>query len=174
MASSTELPSSMPNASAICDITLVQFYWIGINIPLAVILLLVATLCRCQFNPFKCCGRPKLVYPMNFLDGYSNRVPYVFAFLVTSNVIIDLLQLGPEEYLAQYSSTVRFFLWATIKYICIIIAGLVFYPLLACITYSNFLTDVLGLMFTCNWFAMYIYIYTLCPIGVSFRFTQCL
>nr|XP_054754101.1 stimulated by retinoic acid gene 6 protein-like [Lytechinus pictus] len=156
--------------SVSCDTTTVQAIWIGINIPVAIILLLIATFCRCRFNPFKCCGLPKLVYSMNFIDLYSNRLPYVFAFMVTSNVILNLLQLdlaSPEvqQYLVQYSSTVRFFLWALIKYMCIVIAGLVFYPLLVCITYSNFMTDVIGLLFTCNWFSMYIFIYTVCPVG---------
>ncbi|XP_063970339.1 stimulated by retinoic acid gene 6 protein-like [Lytechinus pictus] len=166
------LTTSMANGSEItCDMntTLVQFYWIGCNIAPSIILLLLATFCRCKTNSFKCIRRPKLIYPVNLLDGYSNRLPYVFAFLVTSNVVIVLLQLNADNQgwvdISQLSEAMRFLVWALIKYMCIVIAGLVFYPLLVCITYSNFMTDVIGLLFTCNWFSMYIYIYTVCPVG---------
>eukprot|EP00057_Strongylocentrotus_purpuratus_P007430 XP_011661904.1 PREDICTED: uncharacterized protein LOC105437240 [Strongylocentrotus purpuratus] len=156
MALTTAQTINLTNGSAMdtCDVVSLttQFYWIAYNIPPTIFLLLVATFCQCQPNTFKWDRRPKLVYPMNLLDSYSNRLPYVFAFLVTSNVVIDLLQLNPGgSSLDHINPTVRFLVWALVKYAYIIIGGLVFYPLLLCITYSNFLTDVLGFVFTCNW-----------------------
>ncbi|XP_072167338.1 stimulated by retinoic acid gene 6 protein-like [Diadema setosum] len=142
----------------------VQMWWILLNLFPAMVLVILATFCRFQTGPCKWQRRPRLAYPVNLLDGYSNRLAYLLVFLIMSNVVINMVIFGAggKEIFAGLSPPMQFILSALVKYITVIMLGLLFYPLLLCITYNNVFTDVCGFLYTCDWSVMHIHHYLAC------------
>ncbi|XP_071476578.1 uncharacterized protein [Diadema antillarum] len=142
----------------------VQMWWILLNLFPAMVLVMLATFCRFQTGPCKWQRRPRLAYPVNLLDGYSNRLAYLLVFVIMSNVVINMVIFGAggKEIFVGLSAPMQFILSALVKYITVIMLGLLFYPLLLCITYNNVFTDVCGFLYTCDWSVMHIHHYLAC------------
>ncbi|KAK7009096.1 stimulated by retinoic acid 6 protein isoform X1 [Biomphalaria glabrata] len=100
-----------------------------ILIPAAFIILFLSFLEKRTFRPDVCNGRPALVIPLPFLDGYENRLAYSVAFLTIMNTFVSLLT-------SQNTINIDIPLWgrALIVYMQAFVGCLTCFPFFACLS----------------------------------------
>ncbi|XP_005094797.1 stimulated by retinoic acid gene 6 protein-like [Aplysia californica] len=109
------------------NLQIINYY---VLIPVSFIILYLSLLEKRKCKHRNCCnGRPGLIVPFHFLDGYGNRLAYALALGTTTNTVVSLITSKPT-----LEFDMPLWLKAPYFYMQALIGCLTCFPLLASIT----------------------------------------
>ncbi|XP_059171500.1 stimulated by retinoic acid gene 6 protein-like [Physella acuta] len=129
-----------------------NIYYINnwILIPAACIILFLSFLERRKYRPDVCGGRPGIIIPLPFLDGYENRSAYAVAFGAITNTFVSLVK-------SQNTLGFNTPLWGRALYVYLqaFIGCLTCFPLFACLsTRYRAVGAVICVFYSITWFVL--------------------
>ncbi|KAM7426632.1 hypothetical protein ABFA07_022108 [Porites harrisoni] len=118
---------------------------------LAIIVLLACLKRRKQYKLEYCNGYPGLLTPVNFLRGRHNRFTIAATFGATASTCLELFLDGEEEiFIVGGPPWVKVFQ----AIITILVYGILYYPLFACMTTDHRLVgSLVGFLYVTIWFS---------------------
>ncbi|CAL1536488.1 unnamed protein product [Lymnaea stagnalis] len=123
-------------------------YWI--LIPVACIILFLSFLEKRKCRPDICNGRPSLIIPIPFLDGYENRLAYSVAFGTITNTFVSLV-------LSVDTLGFDIPLWGRALYVYLqaFIGCLTCFPLVACLsTRYRAIGAIICILYCMTWLSL--------------------
>ncbi|BFZ02031.1 hypothetical protein BsWGS_05070 [Bradybaena similaris] len=123
-------------------------YWM--LIPAVSIIIILSLLEKRKNRRDLCHGRPALLIPFNFLDGFENRTAYAMAFGTATSTVVSLIK---SDHTLEFDLP----LWATALYVYLqaMVGCLTCFPLFACLTTRyRAVGAILCLLYSLMWLAV--------------------